>query len=97
MHELARHAIHASEMLEITLETLVAIIREHELFFKNNIILSKSKSIRTISNQTMRDLQFQSTILKSLHLRSKALEDRLRNEINLVNELFSHQQALSDK
>ncbi|KAG4034504.1 hypothetical protein MFRU_003g04640 [Monilinia fructicola] len=97
MHELARHAIHASEMLEITLETLVAIIPEHELFFKNNIILSKSKSIRTISNQTMRDLQFQSTILKSLHLRSKALEDRLRNEINLVNELFSHQQALSDK
>ncbi|KAJ8063444.1 hypothetical protein OCU04_008661 [Sclerotinia nivalis] len=82
MHELARHAIHTSEMLETTLETLMAIIREHELFFNNNTTLPKS--IRTISKQTMRDLQFQNTILKSLHLRSKALEDRLRNEINLA-------------
>lgn len=87
MHELARHAIHTSEMLEMTLETLTAIIREHELFFDNNPALPKS--IRTISKQTMRDLRFQNTIFKSLHLRSKALEDRLRNEINLVNELSS--------
>ncbi|KAK8905624.1 hypothetical protein QC760_005546 [Botrytis cinerea] len=82
MHELARHAIHTSEMLEMTLETLTAIIREHELFFDNSPALPKS--IRTISKQTMRDLRFQNTIFKSLHLRSKALEDRLRNEINLA-------------
>ncbi|KAM3072418.1 hypothetical protein ACMFMG_009221 [Clarireedia jacksonii] len=82
MHELARHTIHASEMLEITLETLTAMIQEHDALFDGADALGiKSK---TLSRQTGRDLKFQSTMLKGFHLRSKALEERLRNEISLA-------------
>lgn len=87
MHEIARHAIHSSEMLASALETMASMIQEYEVFFEENPSLSKETM--TLSKQTRRTLRFQKTFLKCLHLRSKALEERLRNEINLVNLLQS--------
>jgi hypothetical protein len=84
MHELARHTIHASEMLEITLETLAAMIQEHDAVFENADALGVNL-MKTVSRKTGRDLKFHHTLLKGFHLRSKALEERLRNEISLVS------------
>jgi hypothetical protein len=78
MHEMARHAIHSSEMLAIAIETLSSIIQEHEIFVADNAI-----EIR-FYRQTDKDLRYLSTLFKSLYFRSKALEERLRSEINLV-------------
>jgi hypothetical protein len=82
MHELARHAIHSSETLAMAIETIGNLVQEHEIFFEENPSLSQGST--TLSNQTRRTLRLQITMLKCLHLRSKALEERLRNEINLV-------------
>ena len=82
MHEIARHAIHSSETLEMAMETLSQMIQEHQTWFKENAAKNASK---TVSPSPIRKpLQYQSTILKCLHLRAKAIEERLRNEINLV-------------
>jgi hypothetical protein len=83
MHEVARHTIHSSETLEIAMETLLSMIQEHEMFFKEN--QSDDAEKVTPFRRIRKSLQFQSTILKCLHLRSKAIEERLRNEINLVS------------
>lgn len=81
MHELARHTIHSSEMIAAAAETVANLIQEHELFVNDNASLVLST---TLNKQAMRQLRSHIALLKSLHLRSKALEDRLQNEINLV-------------
>lgn len=81
MHELARHTIHSSEMLAVAADTITNIIQEHEILFNDN---ASSMLPATPLKQTMRELRSHLALLKSLYLRSKALEDRLRNEINLV-------------
>ena len=79
MHEMARHVIHSSEMLEMALEVVAGMIREHAQF------LSENPAAVVYSKQTGNDLRYQSTILKCIHLRSKALKERLNSEINLVS------------
>jgi hypothetical protein len=86
MHEIARHAIHSSETLGMATETLRSMIEEHELFVRENLSQDAGKIVP--AREIRSSLQFQSTILKCLHLRSKAIEERLRNEINMV--LRSH-------
>jgi hypothetical protein len=81
MHELARHTIHSSEMLAVAAETIANLVQEHEIFLHD----SASPVLSALSKQTIRTLRSHIAILKCLHLRSKALEDRLRNEINLVS------------
>jgi hypothetical protein len=85
MHELARHTIHSSEMLETALETLAAMIQEHDAVFENVEGLGMNLT-KTVWRKTGRDLKFQSTLLKGFYARSKALEERLRNEISLVSD-----------
>jgi hypothetical protein len=68
-------------MLAVAAETIPNLIHEHEIFLNDNASLVAST---TLSRQTTRTLRSHIALLKSLHLRSKALEDRLRNEINLV-------------
>src|SRR5436305_7557295 len=82
MHEIARHAIHSSETLEMAMETLSQMIQEHQAWFNENVTENAKKTVSL--KLTRKSLQFQSTILKCLHLRAKAIEERLRNEINLV-------------
>lgn len=87
MHEIARHAIHSSETLAMAIEIMTSLIQEHEMFFEENALFP-TESIAQ-SKQTRRAFRSQITLFKCFHLRSKALEERLRNEINLV--LFSLQ------
>ena len=88
MHEIARHVIHSSETLAVAIETMASMIQEHRVFFEENPSLL-SAAMKLASNETGRTFRSQSSIFKGLHLRSKALEERLQNEINLVITTFS--------
>ncbi|KAF2719093.1 hypothetical protein K431DRAFT_287120 [Polychaeton citri CBS 116435] len=77
MHEIARHAIHCSEMLGVALTVSENLINEV------NSYRVQSSEVRSIVG----DLRFSRALLVSLHFLSKALEGRLQNEINLVFHL----------
>lgn len=79
MHELARHFIHSTEMLEMALEIVTGMIREHAQFFSDNP--SGVIHLKHAGNAH----RYQSLILKCIHLRSKALNERLKNKISLVS------------
>jgi hypothetical protein len=79
MHEIARHAIHSTEMLATSLTVLDSIIAEVQ---QQNAQYSHSREELTAVD---RDLNFHRSTMRCLQLRSQALEDRLRNEINLVS------------
>jgi len=66
----------------MAIETMTDITHEHKLFYKENESLSPAT--RVASRQTSMAFRSQVSILKCLSLRSKALEERLKNEINLV-------------
>jgi hypothetical protein len=68
-------------MLAMGIETITSIIQEHEVFITEN---PSVPTRATFGKQTGKDLRYLCTLFKSFHLRSKALEERLRNEINLV-------------
>jgi hypothetical protein len=87
MHEIARHAIHSSETLEMSMEVLSQMIQEHRTWFNDNAAKSVSKAVSL--EPIRKSLQYQKTILKCLHLRAKAIEERLRNEINLVLSAYT--------
>ncbi|KAF8850701.1 hypothetical protein BDZ45DRAFT_186193 [Acephala macrosclerotiorum] len=94
MHELARHTIHSSETLAMAIETIASLIQEHEIFFEENASLPLSSII--LSKQTRRGFRSQVTLLKCLQLRSKALEERLRNETNLAfNTVAQHDSRIA--
>ncbi len=69
IHEMARHAIHASEILAMAIETLTSIIQEPEIF------IADSSTTTVKCGQVGKDLGHISTLFKFLHLRSKTLEE----------------------
>lgn len=74
--------IHSSETLAVALETVSSMIHEHDTFLKEDASLLIPPT--ALSRETSKRLSFQESLLKCLHLRSKALEERLRSEIALV-------------
>ena len=87
MHEITRQTIHSTEMLGtsvIVLDCMIADSRRH----------SKATGSGAEELEIERDLNFHRSMLKCLQLRSAALDDRLRNEINLVSFREMHTAAL---
>lgn len=73
----------------MALETLRSMIDEQEVLARETA--PEGTTMTALAREVRRSFQFQSTILKCLHLRSKAVEERLRNETNLVLlESFPH-------
>jgi Mg2+ and Co2+ transporter CorA len=80
MHDLARHAIHVSESLAVSLETVGSIIRRHDDLLQarpDHKPASVGKAIHA-------RLQFMENILHSLRYRSDSNQQRLLNEIQLA-------------
>ncbi|KAI1370507.1 hypothetical protein F4677DRAFT_438237 [Hypoxylon crocopeplum] len=82
LHDIARHAIHVSESLDVTAETMEGIITQHEdftgqHFSADEINLDASRNIR-------RQLHFYKSMISSLRYRSASNKDRLQNEIQLA-------------
>lgn len=80
MHEIARHTTHSTEMLGTSLTVLECMITEL-LQYSNN----SAPGVEELVDE--RDMNFHRSTLRCLQLRSQALEDRLRNEINLVRAI----------
>jgi len=82
MHEIARHAIHSSEMLEMALHVVDSLLAEVERASgsHNPTVPSPPKN----TNQTLNIIRRQKTMLQCIHLRSQALEKRIQNEMALV-------------
>ncbi|GAB7332285.1 hypothetical protein MBLNU13_g04121t2 [Cladosporium sp. NU13] len=76
MHELARHTLHSSEML---LTAIVVVERMLEEFGS-----SSSGTFDATVMEARREFNFHLTMLRGLLNRSRALEARLQNEINLA-------------
>lgn len=79
MHEVARHVIHSTEMLEVASEVVAGMVREHAQFFADN------PWVVFCPKQAGNGLRHQGSMLMCMLLRSKALNERLKNEINLVS------------
>jgi hypothetical protein len=78
MHELARHVIHSTEVLTSALNVVRCIIEEqHD---RPPLI----QPVTLMNVHVSRVLNHQRSLLECLLQRSKALERRLQNEINLV-------------
>ncbi|EME79709.1 uncharacterized protein MYCFIDRAFT_81190 [Pseudocercospora fijiensis CIRAD86] len=81
-HEIARHAIHSTEMLQTALHVLDAIQKEHEIF---SSAIPQPYRHREIT----RSLSYHRTLLQGFEGRSRALETRLANEMQLTFHLNS--------
>ena len=86
MHELGRHIIHASEVFAVAIVTLTTMLESYEQFFKTGAAsgLLDPKETRLIS-LVPSTIMFNKNFLSCLELRSKAFDQRLHNEINLVS------------
>jgi len=82
MHEMARHAIHVSETLDVTLKTAATILLHHAAFLDFEEVPNQTR--RRISKQIQDRLRYFEHILFSLRARSGSNKDRLSNEVGLA-------------
>ncbi|KAK5135373.1 hypothetical protein LTR08_005315 [Meristemomyces frigidus] len=92
LHELARHAIHTTEMLAMSIEVVSSFALENEALRGENLVVSAGAEAGR--KRTGQALRHYGTLLKSLHLRSQALEARLRNEISLALHVRAQRDSL---
>ena len=93
IHDVARHAIHVSETLEVAIVTVEFIKTEHEQFLqyqaasKNTSLPAQSQSVdlNTVAARNVRkQIAFSESKLRSLRFRAMSNMDRLKNEIQLA-------------
>ncbi|VBB72038.1 Putative protein of unknown function [Podospora comata] len=97
VHEMSRHAIHSSEVLEATIDTLKDLQRcrmmIHDSFPSRPPPMAAATSAsreattptyltQTYKDQAIQYAQFQISLLKNLKLRADSNRERLKNEIN---------------
>jgi hypothetical protein len=80
MHDMARHGIHMSEVLEVSGETL-ARLQTHQAAIRGRLQVEIAHNYRQQADEYA---QFQVQMLKNLHSRSNSNNKRLQNEITLV-------------
>ncbi|KAK6525993.1 hypothetical protein TWF281_011035 [Arthrobotrys megalospora] len=93
LHEILRHALHASETIGVAIQTL-SNIRNRQKVFDNERAQAEKEAAREVPKKMVAakhngrkiagDLEFQLSILKSLEARAKANEARIRSEITLA-------------
>ncbi|KAK3941799.1 hypothetical protein QBC46DRAFT_381473 [Diplogelasinospora grovesii] len=79
MHEISRHAIHASEILEVAIDTITEIQRCQTDIHEETRVLGK-----TYKKQAKEYSQFQIQLVKALKRRSDSSQKRLENEVHLA-------------
>jgi Mg2+ and Co2+ transporter CorA len=76
LHDLARHAIHVTETLDVTIHTMEGMLRQHQDLRSD---VSNKHAWRAIHQK----LLFSKQIIGSLQCRSRSNQERLQNEIQL--------------
>ncbi|KAK0734776.1 hypothetical protein B0T26DRAFT_689624 [Lasiosphaeria miniovina] len=88
IHDISRHAIHASEVLEAAAETMSDLkkcqTKMHEALPDGDLTI-------TYRQQAKEHVQFQISLVKALKLRSDSSRERLKNEVNLAFNNMSRQ------
>lgn len=110
LHDIARHAIHVTESLDVAVRNLEFILKAHERYAaaaSTSINTSTSSGFGNPSNSNIQHhiyntihthLEFTSSCLTALRHRSIANEKRLANEIQLAfNTVAQHDASLSVK
>ncbi|KAL2132605.1 hypothetical protein VTI74DRAFT_3595 [Chaetomium olivicolor] len=87
IHEMSRHAIHTSEILDAAIDTLKEIQQCRTAIHQR---LREGLS-ETYREQAKDYAQFQISLLKNLKLRADSNEERLKNEINLAFNSLARQ------
>jgi len=82
MHEISRHAIHVSEVLSVTIETLQKMEEQQKAIHED---LSPPLK-KTDREQAQQYMSFQIQMVKSLNLRSNSNLERLKGEVALVRK-----------
>ena len=86
LHEIERHAIHSNETLGVALNTVNAMLQQHaRLLSRRN---QDELGGPVVLYQTHQYMQFQYHMLENTRARSISIEQRSRNEINLVIRTF---------
>ena len=75
----------------MAMETVATMTSEHDHFGRAHPSAEDGRSLLSSFEKTRKALTLQRTLLKCLHLRSRALDERLRNEINLVSSCHGMQ------
>ncbi|KAH7028036.1 uncharacterized protein B0I36DRAFT_328494 [Microdochium trichocladiopsis] len=78
MHEIGRHGIHMSEVLEVSANTINSLLEYQKTVYK------KTTLSQEYTMQAEEYMKFQLTAIKSLKLRSASNDKRLENEIALA-------------
>ncbi|KAI1140090.1 hypothetical protein F5Y05DRAFT_411151 [Hypoxylon sp. FL0543] len=82
LHDIARHAIHVSETLDVTTETMEAILAQHDEFLMQGIAIESID--RNASEDIHRRLTFCKTMISNLRHRAASNRERLENVIQLA-------------
>ncbi|OCL13491.1 hypothetical protein AOQ84DRAFT_283021, partial [Glonium stellatum] len=85
MHEISRHAVHVSEVLSVTVETLQRM-EEQQKIIHNDLSPPLDKTDREQAQQYM---SFQIQMVKSLSLRSNSNLERLKSEVALAYNIIA--------
>ena len=80
IHEMSRHAIHTSEVLEASIDTLKEM-QHCRIAIHHRLHPDLGETYR---EQAKDYAQFQISLVKALKLRSDSNQERLKNEVNLV-------------
>lgn len=88
LHDIARHAIHVSETLDVATQTMKNILLEHEYFIAKEPVVEKG-----VSRNVHRQLLFYENMIESLRHRSASNEKRLLNEIQLAFNIVAQYDA----
>ncbi|KAB5511384.1 hypothetical protein GE09DRAFT_690473 [Coniochaeta sp. 2T2.1] len=91
LHELARHAIHVFETLDVAVATASSILHQHD-----RLMTDAAYKLRYVSVRVHDRLLFFQQILYSLRSRSASNKERLLNEIGLAfNTVAQHDSGIS--
>ncbi|KAI1418306.1 hypothetical protein F5Y13DRAFT_183949 [Hypoxylon sp. FL1857] len=82
LHDIARHAIHVSETLDVTTETMEGILAQHDEFLMQGIAIESID--RNASEDVHRQLTFCKNMISNLRHRAASNRKRLENEIQLA-------------
>jgi Mg2+ and Co2+ transporter CorA len=97
LHDIARHAIHVTETLDVSIQTLEYILAHHQDCLRlKHTISSGTDQIPQAWQDIHSHLSFLQSYLRNLRHRSISNEKRLQNEIQLAfNTVAQHDAALT--
>lgn len=82
LHDIARHAIHVSETLELSIKTFECMMEQHNEFITNRTALDEQT--KNTQKKIQKQMKFYHHMVGSLRSRSISNKQRLLNEIQLA-------------